>query len=280
MKYDRYSPPKRGEHDDPRDMIYVCVKDLEIDPVVQRALQRRSPVWKREWDWDQAEVATVALRDGRLIVVEGQNRISKLREERPDARMWVVLALSSGREKEAAAALGISNGRRAHAALDKWRLAAEAGERHEVLAEEVLKEYGITLVDGTSRTGINAVTSLSLVIHSRGKAPEQGAALLDQVLKVITMTYGPDDDKRFEGSMIRGIASVFEANSERRIDLRRLSQRMAERTPDKWIAIAKDAASVHNEPNAWIFLAREVTRAYNKGMKKDGPNHLAWMREA
>lgn len=280
MRYDQYSPPKEGADDDPRSMIYVPVKELAIDPVVQRALQRRSPVWKQPWDWNKAEIPTVALRGDRLVVVEGQNRVMKLREEAPDAKIWVVLALASGREEEAAAALGISTGRRVHAALDRWRLAAEAGNRHEVLAEEVLKEHGVILVDGTSRTGINAVTSLSVVIHSRGKTPEQGAALLDQVLKVITMTWGPDDDKRFEGSMIRGIASVFEANHERRIDLRRLSARMSERTPDKWIAIAKDAASVHNEPNAWIFLAREVTRAYNKGMRKGGPNHLAWMREA
>lgn len=280
MKYDQYSPPKEGADDDPRSMIYVPVRELAIDPVVQRALQRRSPVWKQPWDWNKAEVPTVALRDGQLVVVEGQNRVMKLRETKPDAKIWVVLALASGREEEAAAALGISTGRRVHAALDKWRLAAEAGRRHEVLADEVLKEHGVTLVDGTSRTGINAVTALSMVIHSRDKTPEQGAALLDQVLKVITMTWGPSDDKRFEGSMLRGIASIFETNHERRIDLRRLSQRMDRRTPDGWIALGKDAAAVHNEPNAWIFVAREITREYNKGMKKNGPNHLAWQREA
>lgn len=280
MKYDQYSPPKEGADDDPRVMLYVSVDDLQIDPVVQRALQRRSPVWKHDWDWNRAEVPTVAIReDGTLVVVEGQNRVMKRREEAPGSRMWVVVALSAGREDEAAAALGISKGRKPHGPLDRWRLAAEAGNRHEVLAEEVLKEYGISLIDGTSRTGINAVTALSVVIHSRDKTPEQGAALLDQVLKVITMTWGPDDDKRFEGSVIRGVASVFETNHDRRIDLRRLSQRMGQRTPEGWIAIAKDAAAVHNEPNAWLFVAREITRAYNKGMKKDGPNHLAWQRD-
>lgn len=280
MKYDQYSPPKDGADDDPRVMLYVCVDDLQIDPVVQRALQRRSPVWKHEWDWNRAEVPTVAVReDGTLVVVEGQNRVMKRREEAPGSRLWVVVALTAGREHEAAAALGISTGRRLHAALDKWRLAAEAGSRHEVLAEEVLKEHGIILGERPSRTGISAVTSLSLIIRSRDKTPEQGAALLDQVLKVITMTYGADDDKRFDGSMIRGIASIFETNHDRRIDLRRLSQRMGERTPDGWIAIGKDAASVHNEPNAWIFIAREVTRAYNKNMRKGGPNHLTWQRE-
>ena len=279
MKYDVYASPGKGEHDDPRDMISVCVQDLKIDPVVQRALQRRSPVWKQPWDWNKAEIPTVALRGDELVVVEGQNRVMKLREEMPDAKIWVVLALASGREAEAAAALGISKGRKPHGPLDRWRLAAEAGNRHEVLAEEVLKEYGISLIDGTSRTGINAVTAVSVVIHSRDKTPEQGAALLDQVLKVITMTWGPDDDKRFEGSVIRGIASVFETNHDRRVDLRRLSQRMGQRTPEGWIAIAKDAAAVHNEPNAWLFIAREITRAYNKGMKKDGPNHLAWQRD-
>jgi len=278
MKFTRYDPPE-GKKGDPRTMLYVPVGDLEIDPVVQRALQRRSPVWKQPWDWNKAEIPTVALRDDQLVVVEGQNRVMKLREDDPESWIWVVLALSAGREAEAATALGISKGRKPHGPLDRWRLAAEAGERHEVLAEEVLKEYGITLVDGTSRTGINAVTSLSVVIHSRNKTPEQGATLLDQLLNVITVTSGPDADKRLEGSMIRGIASIFETNPDRKIDLRRLSQRMALRTPDKWIALGKDAASVHNEPNAWVFIARELTRAYNKGMKKDGPNHLAWQRE-
>lgn len=280
MKYDQYSPPKEGVHDDPRVMLYVSVDDLQIDPVVQRALQRRSPVWKHEWDWNRAEVPTVAIReDGTLVVVEGQNRVMKRREEAPGSRMWVVVALSAGREDEAAAALGISKGRKPHGPLDRWRLAAEAGNRHEVLAEEVLKEYGITLSERPTRTAISAVTALSVVIHSRDKTPEQGAALLDQVLKVITMTYGPDDDKRFEGSMIRGIASVFESNPDQRIDLRRLSQRMGKRTPEGWIALGKDAASVHNEPNAWIYIAREITRAYNENMRKNGPNRLTWQRE-
>ena len=280
MKYDQYSPPKEGADDDPRVMLYVNVDGLRVDPVVQRALQRRSPVWKHEWDWNKAEIPTVAIReDGTLVVVEGQNRVMKRREEAPGSRMWVVVALSAGREAEAAAALGISKGRRAHAALDAWKLAAEAGNRHEVLAEEVLKEYMITLSERPARTGITAVTALSVVIHSRDKTPEQGAALLDQVLKVITMTWGPDDDKRFEGSMIRGIASVFESNPDQRIDLRRLSQRMGKRTPEGWIALGKDAAAVHNEPNAWIYIAREVTRAYNENMRKNGPNRLAWQRE-
>ena len=280
MKYDQYTPPKEGGDDDPRVMLYVNVDDLEIDPVVQRALQRKSPVWKHEWDWDKAEIPTVAVReDGTLVVVEGQNRTMKRREEAPGSRMWVVVSLTAGREAEAAAALGISKGRKAHGPLDRWRLAVESGSRHEVLAEEVLKEYGIRLVDGTSRTGINAVTALSIIIRSRGRTPEQGAALLDQVLKVITMTWGPEYDKRFEGSIIRGIASVFAANPDRKVDLNRLSLRMSWKTPDKWMAVAKDAASVHNEPNAWAYVAREVTREYNKGMRKNGPNYLRWERD-
>lgn len=280
MRYDQYTPPKEGGDDDPRVMLYVNVDDLEIDPVVQRALQRKSPVWKQEWDWDKAEIPTVAVReDGTLVVVEGQNRTMKRREEAPGSRMWVVVSLTAGREAEAAAALGISKGRKAHGPLDRWRLAVESGSRHEVLAEEVLKEHGIILTDGNSRTGISAVTSLSLIIHARSKTPEQGAALLDQVLKVITMTWRPDDDRWLDGSMIRGLASIFEVNSEKRIDLRRLSQRMSLRTPSQWIALGKDAASARNEPNAWIFVAREIAREYNKGMKSNGPNKLTWMRE-
>ena len=279
MKFTRYDPPEEGRQDDPRTMLYVCVDDLEIDPVVQRALQRRSPVWKTAWSWDKAEVPTVALRGQQLNVVEGQNRVMKLREDAPGARMWVVLSLTAGREAEAATALGISRGRKAHSSLDRWRLAAEAGERHEVLAEEVLKEHGVTLVNGTSRTGINAVAALSVIIRSRGRTPEQGAALLDQVLKVITMTYGPDDENRFEGGMIRGVASLFESNAERKIDLRRLSGRMGLRSPDKWLAIGRDAASVHNEPNGWIFTARALIKEYNRGLRKDGPRYLTWVRD-
>lgn len=280
MQYTLVPPPDRGEHDDPRDMLWVCVDDLIIDPVVQRALQYKSPVWRTEWTWNRAEIVTVASRDGKLFVVEGQNRVEKRKLIAPGSHLWAVLAPESGREAEAAAALGITRGRKKHSPIDVWKLAAEAGGAHENAAEQVLADFGLSVSgDGNVRNGIAAVTSLSLIIRSRGKTPEQGAALLEKVMKVITGAYDREDSSRFEGSMIRGIADVIESNPGRKLDIQRLTDVVARRTPDKWLLLAKDAANVHGEPNVWLFVSREVIREYNKGKRKGSQYALAWSRE-
>lgn len=278
MKYERFSP-ERGEDDDPRDVIFVCVDDLEIDPLVQRALQLTSPVWKSKWDWDRAEVVTVADRDGKLFVVEGQNRVEKRKAEAPGSKMLAVL-IGGGRNNEAAAALGINKGRRKHKAMDNWKLAAESGSEYELLAEEVLAEAGLSLTGSTrpGRTVINAVGTVALIIRSNGKTPQQGAALLELIIKVITAAYGPGEEGRFDPAVIRGVADIIETNMGR-VRLDRLILTLQKEQAAKWIRLAKDAAALRNERNTWQYLSREVIARYNKGLQKDGPNVLAWSRD-
>ena len=64
-----------SKYPDPRIYKQLRLGDLQIDPNSQRNIR----TWKvarmaREWNWNQAEVPTVCVRNGNAFVVEGQHR--------------------------------------------------------------------------------------------------------------------------------------------------------------------------------------------------------------
>lgn len=221
---------------DPRPIGYARVGDLIVDQTVQRGVPaERITQISNNWDWNRAEVLSVRLRpNGDLVVVEGQNRALSLQKKNPDTRVWVVLVNLKDTAGEAATALDVTRGRKAHSPLAQWNLRVRRGDEREIMAEEVIARLGLRLSSAKSPSSIMAIGTVTAIINANRCEPDEGARLLEDVLLLARDSFADDDVARFDGVMLRALKEILVRNHN--VDLNRLRMVLRQRTADRWLA--------------------------------------------
>lgn len=255
--------PAVNDGDDPRTMAYVSVDLLVVDQNVQRPVTVERIRDMGDWDWTIAETPTVTERDdGTMVVTEGQHRVTKRQQEQPGTRMWVAILGDITDERDLA--LRISRGRRKHTPYDEWLLHVGQGLPHEVAAEQVLAELGLSVSSGgahSSPTAIGSITTISQIIHAYADA-DAGAAVLRAVLNVLMQAF-PDEKRRWDRLLLLTVARIIRTNPGI-LETGRLIDRLGRQTALRWVQLA--AARRPGQP-AIDVIGQAVVDEYNRSLR-------------
>lgn len=277
-------PPANGDGDDPRQMVYINVDKVVVDPNVQRRTKDERLTKMGNWNWDLAETPTVALRtDGLYAAIEGQNRILKRQKEAPGTSMWMVLRPSPATDwtaDEAKVALGIAKGRKLHSSYDAMHVELAAGDPYWQAAVATLAEHEVEFTpngqyNNSGVRGIAAITAVGGVMHSYDKTADttdeavtDGAALLGRVLLVIINAF--DEQKAmWDGTLIRAVSGVIHRNPA--VDLNRLTAKLAKVAATDWVA---ECRRRRGRTSPVEYLATLIMQDYNHAL--NAAKRLSW----
>lgn len=256
-----------GLPDDPRVPLQIAAERLVVDENYQRAItdRRRSELLTigEHWRWELAEVPTVVPIDGGMFrVTEGQGRVWIVRHIDRGARLWCMVLPPElvGRACEADIALGISTARKGHTALEQWLLRVARGDAHELAAEDVLAMHGLRLAAYASAHTISAVATVRKIVHQRQQTADEGAELLDRVLRVLLAAWPDynreDNTARFDQVILTVLARVITLNPD--IDESRLISILRNKAVKRWLNDARE-----QRERVTYVLGALIVKAYN-----------------
>ena len=248
-------PPVTGENDDPRPIGYFHVDEVVVDQNVQRSVLQQRLDRMGEWDWTKAETIAVARRsDGKYVVIEGQHRVLKKRQEAP-GYYWMSIVPTDYENyaaDEARIARGIAGGRASHSAFDKMDLERTAGDLYWQEATNRLLYYGVEMSGssgGQSTRSISAISAVGAIMHAYDGVPEfsadqsisAGGDLLQDTVAILLDAFGDKDPKDQKGMWERIMLMVVSGALQRhpKLDKLRMAETLARLTPAEWRAESK-----------------------------------------
>lgn len=259
-----------GPGPDPRTFVYLHANQLRVDERKQRDIDPEKVARiQNEWDWNRVEVLTVAptKKPDVYDITEGQHR--GLAAVGLDPRMLVpcmVLAQGTGDREQAQIALDITTGRRGHSALDRWKLAFNAGHKHEVKATQVLTHHGLRVGKAPSATTISAVATVRRIIHGGQFSPDYGATLLHNVIEIIKTAFPTHDHNsnvsRWDRWMLLAVAFILQNHPD--IEQDRLVRSIQARPATQWINFGKGA----DTPTPDEAIRAGIISEYNRGRRR------------
>jgi len=191
----------------------VAVKDLEIDPRIQRPLDTNK-VRKIYREFTPAGVGVLAVSERKnprqLIVLDGQHRDAVLKKKLTEggpAEIEAKVYRNLTRAQEAMLFLTLNNTTKPRA-TDKYRVAVEAGEPVAVAVDELLRVYGLKVSTFPADGNVSAVETLRRVwIRSEDRKWEPN--LLQSTIITITKSWGLNT-YGLKGMIIEAIAAMYD----------------------------------------------------------------------
>lgn len=265
---------KAGPLDDPREIRKMNVDDLHIDSNVQRTTRDRRLDEMGDWNWDKAEVPTVASRaDGTYAVIEGQNRVLKLRRDHPGTKISVVIRpspVTGYAAVEAAVARGIAGGRVQHSAFAKMDLELKAGNPYWQAAVDTLAGHDLILADtGTGGPkAVICVTTIGNLMHSFDGKTESEAEAISQASELLSRTavvmLTAFDEQPQTGIWDRVLIQAVAGLLNRGADTKRLTRVLSRQSPNAWMTEVKRR---RYRTSPVRFLAEVILQDYNHSMR-------------
>lgn len=255
---------------DPRTFAYLSAGQLRVDERKQRDVDPEKVARiQNEWDWNRFEALTVSPTSKPDVydITEGQHRGLAAIGLSPHLMLpCMILPVGTDDKEQAQIALDITVGRRPHSALDKWRLAFNAGHDHEVLATVVLVENGMRVGKSSSATTISAVATVARIVHGGQFSAEYGAGLLNKVVRVIKEAFPTYDHNsnvsRWDRWMLLAVAYLLHNHPD--IDQQRLVRAIQVRPATQWINFGKGA----DTPTPDEAIRDGIVTEYNRGRRR------------
>ncbi len=246
---------------------FLPLAALEIDPAVQRALDR---AWVREhaaaFDPELFGEIVVSLRQGRYFVVDGQHRTELLRSFGwHDQKVPVLLYEGLTLAEEAELFLGLAD-RKAIRTFDKFRIRITSGDRVACDVQRIVRACGLVLDQQHKDGAIGAVVSLERVYRGCGLAKKETPELLTRTLRLLKGAWGVSPDA-FEGSLIHGAGLVLFRYADK-VDDASFAQKLSKARggPAGLIGIARGYMDSKRRPGGQCMAAAMVD-TYNVGRR-------------
>lgn len=144
--------------------------DLFIDYTYQRnANEKKLSAIAREWSWIACGAITVAKRDGRLFVIDGQHRVMAARKRSDINDLPCVVFSTSGPREEADGFLTAQTQRKSVTAVEKFRALTVIENEAALFVQDLLNQSGRTAASGT---GQNSVKCMWRLMFLANKTPD------------------------------------------------------------------------------------------------------------
>lgn len=256
----------------------IPVEDLEVDPSIQRPLDPYK-VSRLVKEFTPAGVGTLAvsrrIKPIRNIVLDGQHRHAALLRlisggGPAKVRCEVFENLSKG--QEAALFLTLNNTTKPRA-VDKFRVAVEAGESTALAVMELLKAYDIPLATYPSPRQISAVDVMRRIYE---KSEKQGYEPNTLQLVLLTVKHAWNgSDHGYAGIMLSAIGSMYDEYGDNLV-VTEFVARLGDHKPLDLILEGRHHASVKQVLPA-MGLAEVLVGKYNvdaRGRRRTGKSRL------
>lgn len=246
----------------------VCVilaSKLMVDSTVQRPLdQTRVNKFIAKYNPDGLGVIILSSRPhGKYHIVDGQHRVAATIGAGYGDRPLKCLIYTGLNLAEEAAMFELLNTTKSVNAVDRFRVRVVAGEEAASLLNKMIVNHGWT-VRQTKATGVfAAVSALEAVYEGRRGGSQQNWKACEQVLGVITQSWGHDPDG-VRNEIITGLGAVMVRHGEE-IDMAKLIAELSAYPggPRKLVGNAKGLKDMRGGTVA-DSMAEIVVRAINK----------------
>jgi len=239
----------------------VAVSTLNIDPAIQRQLDRRRVERiANDLNVDAIGVITVSQREGgSLFVVDGMHRVEALKlaggeGESVDARVFTGLTIA----EEAGLFIRL-NTMKTPQAFDLFKARIVEEEPVAVAIRDMLAEHGWRLSSNGKKGDFVAVAAIERVYRLD---PE----IASQVISVITRLWGSDPDG-VDGRIVEGFGALFNRyraalNADELVT--RVSREIG--NPGKLLGLGRDYRAIHGK-TLTRSIASVLLDRYNKNRK-------------
>lgn len=252
---------------------FISVGDLEIDPRVQRHQLNKAKVTEMVKNYNPLALGLVHVsrRKSRAnILLDGMHRWETTRIVTDNqGELWCRVFTGLTLAQEAQTFLDL-NRTTAPSLIDKFNVHMSGDGADSVAAQEVaaiVGKYGWKVARTAGPGHINAVQVI-MKIYTQSVTRERDPNILDLTIMTITSAWGSTDRSAVEGSVMAGIAAIYEEYGSN-IDAGRLvsTLRDMEGGPGGLVARATTLAKL-KQGRRFNAIAEIVMEQYNKGLSK------------
>jgi hypothetical protein len=256
---------------------YHTTSDLYVDPFVQRDPPTPFQITKlgKNWNRQQVGVLVGSLRDdGIIYLIDGQLRWLTAVDVDPDIQFLVEVHRGLTVQDEISLFLALNRDRRPVTRYDALIKSINRGEPPYDRLKEILDARGVHIrrASGPMRSK-NVITAASIV-DNIVRWPE-GPDIFEYVMDVIIETW-PNDEARFNGAIIMGVAKVVQLAQAQRypLDRERLITSLQYNIPRAWEqkanALIQDRGSMTTRTNFGVVTNAVrilILDRYNKHLR-------------
>lgn len=260
-------------------MQYCLPDQLEIDPRYQRSIDNSESQAliadiALNWHWGRAQVLTVARREGRLFVVDGQHRLAAAKLRGDIQQLPCLIEEFSDVAEEAALFNDLNDKRRPVSAIDKFRAAVVAGDAECIAIGAALDRAGLALAPHTNPTCWKA-GQIANIGGIRSAWKTHGAAATELALTLMADAF-KGQVLAYAGTIFPGLAAVCAGRSGEDViadaQLTRLIAVLGQRTQEQWRAAVLEemAASGTGRVAAMTHVFREALQEAHQSPSRPG----------
>ncbi len=144
--------------DEPGNLEWIDKNQIFIDHRYQRDIVPSKVIeLASSWSWIGCGVITIALRDGKYYVIDGQHRLEAAKKRESVKLLPCIVFKTPDTKTEAIGFLNSNGNRKPMTSYAKYRAELEAGDETAIFVNELLKKYSLTVAETDGTTSIRAI---------------------------------------------------------------------------------------------------------------------------
>lgn len=238
--------PKKGA---PPSIEFKAVSELEVDHSYQRSAEdgaSRALITgiARDWDWRLCAPLTVARRDGRFYVIDGQHRLEAAKLRGDVEFLPCIVSTFDTMAEEARCFIGVNTRRRQVSALETFKAELAAGDERAKRVNLVIAEAGLAVAAHSNPTAwkpmqISAIAGVRAALSRYGEVATRAA--LQDVAKAF-----PDQVLRYSGRILQALYAIH-GDPRRKVDQDKMQKALARRDQSGWYSAMLRRQAKHGE---------------------------------
>lgn len=253
LKTERYG---WGMQDSPGKFEYIDKKLLNIDDIYQRKAKRaRILNLAREWSWAACGTITVANRNGKLYVVDGQHRVLAAKSRNDIERLPCLVLGSNGTRDEADTWIKANTHRNSPSSIERFKALKESGDVDAIYLQDQFDRLKIRITSHAKNPlEIQSIQAPLNIIH-RDKV---------QFYKLVNLISELCKDSPINEWILSGLDYIGEKHD---LENQRLHDRILKIGPHRITESAKEAAAYYKRGGRKIW-AYGILREINRGLRQ------------
>lgn len=246
---------------------WIAVKDLEVDPRIQRDHLDMAKVARieRTFNPNALDVITVSQRNAvtRVIIDGWHRREVVLRKGGNEALILCHVYRNLSLVEEAQMFLDLNAGSRP-TVIDKFRVRITAGDPVAMSINDIVKSYGWTIAMGSKQGNIQCAGTVEK-IFTRSADAEDNPNILQEVILVVTRAWDLNPDA-VHSSILEGMALVLAEYPEMELDHLINRLKLYPGGPGMLLSNSRNLAALDNGRTV-MAVAAQLVKFYNQTLK-------------
>ena len=254
-------PPPTGKEGE---CLRIKIRLLHVDEEYQRGEKSdHARQIAQKWNWNAVKVITVAKRDGKLWVVDGQHIVCAARMRGDIEELWCyVIADMESRVNEAMASFMTNNNRRRPSLIENHHTLIAANDAKACDIEQIVTQRGYEITSTKKeRCPIKAVGTLNNIYDG------YDAKMLDEVLRFHSVAW-ENNTATLHANALKAITRLIDRISQEKpeIDIVDVARNVSKSGPEEMLEIWA-------EMNRFKLGAKKISYQMSVGIAKIHDRH-------